>query len=716
MRYGLWVAIGIILLALIGQTQSWLPGLARWTYDMQVRLTATGHAPSGDVAIIKIDDASLKALGRWPWPRDVQAQLLHTLADYYQVTLIGLDMVMAEPETNALQAAWPQLCQDLGGAQSGPCAVWQARLQPLLQPERRFTQVVSQLPVVGGMYFLPERGAAGVLPQPIAVQNPRQLALFPAAQGYGGNWEGLANALPKSGFLNTMVDSDGVVRRVPLIIQYQDRLYPSLVAAMAAQLSEPKNPTIEVMTLSDESGFQQLDAIVLGRILIRRTDQAGRVLLPQFGPAGTIAGFSAIDVLQRRIDVRQLAGRAVIVGATAPGLLDIRATPISPTYPGLEAQASLLQAVLSNQLAWSPPWAAVMILPVMIFIGGFLVWRFNRDGFIRCHLWFFTALLLLLAVSVLAWHVYRWVLPLVWPFILVVGLYLWMVLAARLVAFRQHRLLRERFGEYIPPQIVDKLDTATLQQGMSPELKKMTVLFTDVKDFTAIAEQLNPADLADLLNQYLSVMTEQIHAQQGVVDKYIGDAIMAFWGAPVADELQIEHAVQTGLAMQASLAALNLQFATRNWPQLGIGLAIHTGEMRVGNMGSRYRRAYTVLGDAVNVASRTESLTRVYQQTMLVTEEVAAALPNYDWLEIDYVRVKGRQQAFGIYILPANDTAAWRESWLQMRAACRRGDGHAALALLALCRALGLEDGLYHSYQTRLPEWPSDGVWSWQAK
>ncbi|WP_198314450.1 CHASE2 domain-containing protein [Chitinibacter sp. GC72] len=714
MRYGSWVAAVMIVLAVLGQTQGLLPGLERWSYDVRVRMSATGDVPLQQVATIRIDDTSLQQIGRWPWPRETQAQLLEILVHDYGVQLIGLDIVLAEPEQNQLQHEWAALCRDLGGEQSPRCQQWQQRLQPLLLPERRLMRALTQLPVVGGMYFLPEARQSGALPEGIALESG--LNLFPLARGFGGNWQGLARALPDAGFLNTQVDDDGVVRRVPLLIRYQERLYPALAVRMAARLAGPAAPVIEPLILSDDSGAHVLDGIRLGQRVVHRLDAAGRVLLPQFGPAGAVPGFSAADILHRRVDKSALRGKAVLIGATAPGLQDIRATPVSPIYPGLEAQASLLIGILSGQLAWQPPLATLLMLPLMVLIGGLLAWRFARDDFLRCHLWFALAIGVLIGQAYWGWQQFRWVLPVVWPLIMIVALYLWMVLASRFLAFRQHRLLKARFGEYIPPQIVARLDSATLQQGMSPEVRSMTVLFADVRDFTAIAEQLGADELAELLNLYLSAMTEQIHANQGVVDKYIGDAIMAFWGAPVADELQHAHAVQASLDMQSSLIELNRQFAARGWPELAMGIALHAGSMRVGNMGSRYRRAYTVMGDAVNVAARTESLTRVYQQGFLVTEALVQALPQYAWLEIDRVRVKGRQQAISLYTLPPANDLRWLAAWQQLRAACLQGDAVLAAEYLAQCRELGLPDGLYHSYRARLPNWPADGIWSWQSK
>ncbi|HEY5717503.1 MAG TPA: adenylate/guanylate cyclase domain-containing protein, partial [Motiliproteus sp.] len=287
------------------------------------------------------------------------------------------------------------------------------------------------------------------------------------------------------------------------------------------------------------------------------------------------------------------------------------------------------------------------------------------------------------------------------------------------------------FGHYVPPSLVEELQQQQGDLGLGGDSREMSVLFADIRDFTSLSEQLSPQQLSQLMNSYLSPMTEEIHAQRGTIDKYIGDAIMAFWGAPLRDSDHSQHALQAALAMLERLQDVNRELAAADLPQLRIGIGLNSGEMNVGNMGSRFRMAYTVLGDAVNLASRLEGLTKLYGVELIVSDSVVAANPEACFRQLDRVRVKGKQQAVAIYQpLPASRAA---EPTIQAALALHQqlidayNQRHWELAS-RLCEELNcgpLQGALYDLYRQRIElyrsqpetlgeEW--DGVFVLQRK
>lgn len=682
-------ALGWLALAPVTQ-------LERWSEDARIRAAATGQLPADRVAVIAIDEASLASVGRWPWPRATLATLLDTLHSHYGVARSGLDIVLAETEHNPLQQRWDALCQHLPAAD---CAALASEWRDALAPDAAFAERARRLDAVAGYYFTPDAARSGVLPQPDWRGPPTQLAWFVSAQGYGGTHAALAGGLPNAGFLNPEIDDDGIVRRLPLLIRLDDALYASLTARLASR------DTISPAWLGDSG---RLDGVQLDERRIA-TDAHGRIRIPFYGPPNTLPTYSAAAIIEKRLPSNTLKEKIVIIGATAPGLQDIRATPVSPLFPGVEAQAATLLGLLTDTLPQEPAWATLFGALATLLLGALMIWRLPAAGFAASQAWAGGALALLLLAVGWAWFAQRLLLPLVAPLLAIVLPYLWFVLAARWLEGRQRRQLMKLFGEYVPPELVARMQADPEQFDMKAENRELTVLFADLRNFTAVAEALPPDALAELVNAYLTAMTEEIHAHQGTIDKYIGDAVMAFWGAPLPDTDHARHAVTAALAMQRRMALLNRDFAARGWPQLAMGIGLHCGEMRVGNMGSRFRRAYTVMGDAVNVAARLEAQTRNYDVPVLISSELAAAIaPAIRSVRIDTVQVKGRQQPVTL-CLPLDPELPWLSAeeqlgWDELQHALASGSHNAALALLEALESQAPERKLYGIYRKALLE------------
>ncbi|MBE9608240.1 adenylate/guanylate cyclase domain-containing protein [Chitinilyticum piscinae] len=684
-------ALGWLSLPLLGQ-------LDRYSEDARQRASATGQLPAQDVAIVAIDDASLASLGRWPWPRTRLLELLETLQTHYGTQRIGLDIVLAEAEESQLARLWPLLCERLGPRQ---CSEAEKDWAAEKDPDALFRSRAGRLQLVAGYYFTPDPQQQGVLPAPDWQGDAARLAPFVTAGGYGATHAGLAGALPHTGYLNPEIDDDGIVRRIPLLIAYRHSLYAALSARLASQ--QPVIPDWQ-------SGQPWPDGVLLDGRLVH-TDRHGRVRIPFYGPPGTIPTYSAAAIINRSLPTNTLKGKIIIVGATATGLQDIRATPVSPLFPGVEAQAATVLGLRTGTLPQAPQWGALFAVGWIVLAGGLLLWRLPRAGLLESHLWLLLGVSSLLGIVGWAWQNQRLLLPLVEPLAAMLLPYFGFVLAARLWEARQRRQLLRLFGEYVPPELVRRMQDDAQHFAMQPETRELTILFADLRDFTAVAEALPPEALAELVNGYLSAMTEEIHQRQGTIDKYIGDAVMAFWGAPLADTEHCRHAVDAALAMQRRVTQLNADFASRGWPVLNLGIGVHCGKVRVGNMGSEFRRAYTVMGDAVNVAARLEKLTRVYDVPLLVSGEVASRVTsNIPCLPIATTTVKGRQQTVAL-TLPLDERAPWLSAgevlrWDELQQALQQNDTERAHALLDDLARQAPQRQLYHIYREQLATRP----------
>jgi adenylate cyclase len=323
---------------------------------------------------------------------------------------------------------------------------------------------------------------------------------------------------------------------------------------------------------------------------------------------------------------------------------------------GVQAHASLLSALLQGRVPRVPPWAAQAELLALLLVTLSLVpmMRLRLRGATLLALSLVT---MLVAGNFAAWAGGRQGLPLAGPLVLVAGLFGWRVFFGHFLESRDRRRLATLFGQYVPPELVDHMSLDPSRYGMQGRNADLSVMFADLRGFTALSETMDPPDLAALINEFLSEMTEIVRRHGGTLDKYVGDAVMAFWGAPVPNPLHARHAVEAALAMQAAMPGLNRRFTARGWPALALGIGINSGPMVVGDLGSRHRRAYTVLGDAVNVAARLQELTSHYQVGIVLGAATRAALPDWPCQEIDTVVLRGRRAPVTIYS-PHDDAKA----------------------------------------------------------
>ena len=539
-------------------------------------------------------------------------------------------------------------------------------------------------PVVLG-YNVSEQQRKGVLPKPaftVADLNGRTVTAY-VARGYEANIAPLQAAAQGAGIFTALTDADGVVRSSTLLQRIGDGYYPSLSLATVAVYLQARAIAPRFTGTADTLSARELASGGLEHIMLFTPHGAlaipvGEALTTTVqyrgtgGPdGGAFRYVSASDVLAGTVPPALLKGAIVLVGTTAPGLNDIRATPVNAEYPGVEVHANLIKSMLDGRFKARPDYALAFELVQILLFGLLLAGALAVLSPAGVMLATLGALAAAIGVNLYLYAAHDLVLGGAVLLLLIVALFVANVAWGYFFEVRKGRALVSRFGEYVAPELVAEMADDPRHYKMDGESRELTVLFVDVRGFTTISEELAPTALREYINLYLTAMSEDIRdSHRGTLDKYIGDAVMAFWGAPVAFADHASRAVATSLLMQGSAARLNRQFCARGWPALKIGIGLNTGPMHVGDMGSRIRRAYTVMGDGVNLGARLEGITKVYGVGIAVGEATRAAAPDFVYRELDRVRVKGKQEAGGDFraALPAG------------RRPCRRTGAARALA------------------------------------
>lgn len=625
-------------------------------YD--VRLRAEAQKPELDprIVIVDIDEKSLSEVGRWPWSRDVVAKLIVELTDKLGAAVVGFDIVFAEPQqSDALQTldsiidAKPALRGELEGLKAG--------IQAEYDRDAQLAKVLADRPVVLGYYLNQDPSAvSGALPQALFKKSQLgDLALDSTSwQGYGANIPVLQKHA-EGGYFNPIVDEDGTVRSIPLLAKFNDAYYQSFaLGTLRRALGNPQVIPVFPEGVENDYGAVELIALRSSDVELDIPIERGLVTRVQYrakgGPnAGGFKYVSAADVLAGSIKPEEIEGRIVLIGTTAPGLLDLRSTPVNPAYPGVEVHANVISGMLDSQFSLRPEYSQGLLFISVLFVGvalSIVLPILNAT-------WSLLLSIGVLAASVIVNSVLYFqaglVLPVAVLLLLVLALFMFDVAYGYLAESRSKRQMVNLFGEYVAPELVSEMASDPKRYSMEGESRELTVLFSDVRGFTTISESLQPNELREYINEYLTVMSEIIRAHRGTLDKYIGDAIMAFWGAPIADAEHALLATKAAIAMQEEAVRLNERLLARKWPTLAIGVGVNTGQMRVGDMGSKIRRAYTVMGDAVNLGSRLEGITKTYGVGVIVGPHTQAAVPAMLFQELDAVKVKGKNEPVSIY-------------------------------------------------------------------
>jgi adenylate cyclase len=652
------------------------------------------------IAILDIDENSLAEVGRWPWSRRHLAELTDQLFERYGVALVGFDVVLAEPDPSS----GLEVLEDLARGELRTNARFHAALaglRPSLDYDARFAASLKGRPVVLGYYVTSEARAVRVNALPEPVLPPGAFAgrdvLFPRWAGYTGNLAPYMAQSRAAGHINAAPDSDGVSRRVPLVVEFDGAYYEALaLAMMRAWLARATGAPPRVAPGFREERPNHLEWLDVGGVTIP-VDETGAALIPYRGGKRSFPYHSLVDVLRGRVAPEALKGRIALIGTTAPALQDLRATPVGAAFPGVEIHANLLAGMLDHELKRRPWYTSGAEALLLLAAGLVLALLVPRLSALRASAITAAAGALIVGFNLAAWDAGGLVLPLAASLLVVAAIYTMNMAYGYLVESRLKRRLAARFREYVPPEVVARMELDPDRYD-KPKSAELTILFADIRGFTGISESLSPEALRDYVDEYLTAMSAVIReGHGGTLDKYIGDAIMAFWGAPIDDAQHARHAVRAALAMQRECAALNARLGARGWPRLAIGIGVNSGTVRVGDMGSRVRRAYTAMGDAVNVAARLEGRTKTYAVGILVGEATRSRVQDVVFREIDRIRVKGKDEAMAIYE-PLENESTELESWEEALRAYRARQWHAAAAILERLQRADPACGLYGAY------------------
>lgn len=686
---GVPIMLGLLITALVVWVQVARPAgitqliqrLDHLVYDQRFEMMPKPlKNPAYKIVIVDIDERSMQVEGRFPWSRAKLALLVDKLAQY-GVLVAGFDITFPEPQRNpvhevlagadaALRAETRQSLQQLEAALDADAALARSIANPAMD-----VALAVSLNSLQSMQY-------GTLPEPIVTieEGMADSLQLQRMTGYIGNIAPLQAAADGAGIMNQSPDVDGVIRRVPLVLRYGDNLYPTLALEMARLFYFEDR--FELVT-SRMGSAQQIEAIRIGGSASPYqipTDSQAQVLVPYVGKSwlsgeGQYPYISATDVMHDNVDPQLLDGALVLVGTTASGLFDLRPTPLEAVYPGVEVHANLLNGILSSftihevdaglsadggqavsapqeqqtQFPYKPVWEEGAML-VSLALGGVLL------SLLLPHLG--PAVLALVSAALVValvwsnfmlWAGQRMDLSLTLPLLLV----LLLCIVNMSYGFLRERLTRKAikgmFDQYVPPAHIDAMLKEPDHYGFAGESREMTVLFADIRDFTSVSEGLSASEVKQFLNDFFSPVTGIIFSYNGTIDKYVGDMVMAFWGAPLEDPEHRAHAVGAALDIIQRVETMRQEFRSRGLPDITIGVGINTGMMNVGDMGSIYRRSYSVLGDAVNLGSRLEGLTRFYGVTLLVGEETIVGVDDFLFRLVDRVVVKGKGTAVRIY-------------------------------------------------------------------
>lgn len=622
--------------------RGWLNRLEYVIYDIRFPFGIKPQPKSEhNIVIVDVDEDSLISEGRWPWSRSKIATLVDKLAQAGAV-VIAFDMVFAEPERNPVDQVLSRV------AKGSPLLDPLTELHPQLDGDIRLAKSLGNTDVILGYFFQQQhKHASGQLVPPLITLTEEQQAdlVVHNAEGYSAPLPLLVQNSLGGGFVSTFPDADGIIRRSPLLIRHNEGLYPSLalsagLAYLFVESVELNTETIDEVLSVTSVGFGERPA---------NTDVKAQVIVPYIGKQKSFPYISASHVLHGLVSEGQLENAVVFVGTSAIGLSDLRVTPLETQYPGVEVHANILKALLEGSFPYKPDWEMGLVIPLLFFLGIFLSLFLPRLEPTSMVAWGIIAIGLCILGNFYLWSELKLDLSLASLVILVAGLLMVNFANGFFREATKRHQLKGMFGQYVPAAHIDKMINKSSEVALSGEQKELTVLFSDIRSFTSISENLSAVELKTLLNEYFTPITEIIFNHDGTIDKYVGDMVMAFWGAPLDDENHRENALLAALKMLEETARLRKVFKKKGLPEISIGVGLNTGVMNVGDMGSTYRRAYTVLGDAVNLGSRLESLTKFYGIDLLVGPKTCDGLDHFAFRHIDRLQVKGKDEPVDVF-------------------------------------------------------------------
>ena len=618
-----------------------------------------------DVVIIAIDQKSQEELGRWPWTRSVIVRLVDRLATY-KPKVIGLDIVFSYPEKRPDLDLARRILPKLKAKDRETIEILE-----IVQDAEEFADVDTRLAksfknagntVPGYFFFTTDEEVEPLnLDNKADYKNIRKSRYrkikYPAQgkkdfilkEGVGvkPNIRSLTDAAKYTGYFNIFPDDDGVIRRFVNVVKFNNKLFPSAVIQMLRVYYDDKNAELHF----EDYG---VSGIKVGPRVIP-TDEYGRTIINYYGPQDTFKKISIADIFNKTISdvelTKILEGKIAIIGATATGIYDIRHTPFE-SMPGVEVEANFIQNVIDDKMLSKAGWFFLFDALSMLFLGIFIIVIMNRFKLLGGGI---------ISITLISSYVYfqrymfidqRIQLNVIYPILSIIFVYGGTAFYKYYVESREKQFIRGAFGQYLSPTVITQIIKDPSKLSLGGVRKEMSVMFSDIAGFSSISEKLEPEELVQLLNEYLTEMSDIIMAQHGTVDKYEGDAIIAFFGAPGDDPDHALHCAMAVLEMQLKLEEMRKVWIGQGKDPLRMRIGVNTGPMVVGNMGSKNKMDYTIMGDTVNLASRLEGANKGYGTETMVTKKTAELCKNeFEFRELDSIRVVGKKEVTTVFEL-----------------------------------------------------------------
>ena len=680
-------------------------------FDAYQGVSPRAFNPDLPVRIIDIDEESLKEIGQWPWPRTILADLIDKLAAN-GAAAIGVDMVFPEPDrmspANALHF-WPQ---------SDALASLRKEVEKLPSNDQVFAEAIGKAPIALGFIASPQATSIPETKAGISFGGDDPKLFVPYYPGAAASLKELQDKAKGAGSLNWIPEHDQIIRHVPMLVRIGDKLYPSLPADLLRLTQGASSYFVKSSGASGEKSFGAKTGIVgikvgdfeipteaNGEMWIRFTHQAKERYLP------------AYKVLNGAIGKDEIEGRILLIGTSAAGLLDLRATPLEPSVPGVELHAQAIEQILEGAFLQRPDFATPAELFYILVLGTLIAFLIYRLGAAGSAVLGGLAVATVIGVSWYAFDAFGWLVDPIYPAIALTAIYLAGTLFVFLRTERERNRVRHAFSHYMAPALVERLAADPSRLKLGGETRDMTLLFSDVRGFTTISEGLDAEELTHFLNSLFTPLSNFILEEQGTIDKFMGDAVMAFWNAPLDDKAHASHACSAALRIMHEMEALNERWRDeakakgRPFKAVKLGIGLNTGVCCVGNLGSETRFDYSVIGDNVNVASRLEGQSKTYDIGTVVGESTTARAPDFAFLELDLLKVKGKTEATRIFALLGDNAMKQSNDFINLSARhgeflarYRARDWDAAEALTRECEALNSShlERLYFLYRERI--------------
>lgn len=599
--------------------------------DNQIRdylFLIRGEIPNSDlVYIVDIDERSLKTLGQWPWSRDKMSKIVENLNS---AAAIGMDIVFAEEDRTSPSFVAKELNLNTS----------------LRNYDEEFAKTLENSAVILGYAFELSDGKyigkdAPQIPA-IFIEKGKKDDFVPKAYGTILNTPIIQNSAYSSGFFNVLPDPSGIIRSVPLLISYDDFLYPSL----SLEIIRAINQSEKVLVNYDENGVKNIE---LGEFTIP-TDRYGRVFVNYRGAQNSFKYISALDVYNGDFNEEEIDGKIILLGTSATGLFDLRATPFDSIFPGVEVHANVLDNILEGDFIQKPSWADGANTVLIFFFAFIIVYLTTYTPLWVNPFIFAIFTLLFLYGNYLVLFDEGVILNIIFP---LNSIFLAAFLTTILDYFeniRNERAIKAKFASKVSKSVMEDILKNSIDGKFKAQNKEITIFFSDIRGFTNISEKLTPNELIGLLNRYMDPMSNIITKYSGTIDKYIGDSIMAYWNAPIELKNHADLALEASIEQLRELKELNKIFEDEGLPKIEIGIGLNSGEAIVGEMGSVLRSDYTVIGDTINLGSRVESLCKYYDSRLNITNFTKSILTkNYTFRFLDLVKVKGKDEPVEIW-------------------------------------------------------------------